>query len=123
VRGYAAKTVEEYLAVVPAEMRVALSGARDVLLDAIPGVTEGISYQIPIFYYRGKGLVGLSAAQTHCSLHLMSPPLARSLVGELSEGTLSGATLQFAPDAPLSATTIRMIVARRIEEADERLSL
>ena len=122
VRGYAAATVEEYLAAVPEDQRAGLAAVRSALLAAIPDATEGISYQIPIFSYRGKGLVGLSAAQKHCSLHLMSPPLAAALAasGELTEGKLSGATLQFPNDAPLSDGTVRLIVERRIAEVDAR---
>ncbi|MFB2598083.1 iron chaperone [Herbiconiux sp. P17] len=121
-RGYAADTVEEYLAAVPDAQRETLAIVRAALLAAIPDATEGISYQIPIFAYRGKGLLGLSAAQKHCSLHLMSPPLAKALKaeGELTEGTLSGATLQFPNDAPLGEATVRLIVARRIAEVDAR---
>ncbi|WP_175494575.1 iron chaperone [Herbiconiux ginsengi] len=121
-RGYAAETVEEYLAAVPDEQRPALAAVRAALLAAIPDATEGISYQIPIFSYRGKGLLGLSAAQKHCSLHLMSPPLAKALEAEgaLTEGRLSGATVQFPNDAPLSEATVRLIVERRIAEVDAR---
>jgi uncharacterized protein YdhG (YjbR/CyaY superfamily) len=121
MRGYAADTVTEYLSVVPESQREALTRVRTLLRDAIPGVTETISYQIPVFTYRGRGLVGLSAARTHCSLHLMSPPAAAALKGELTEGTLSGATLQFPNDAPLSEATIRRIVAMRMAEVDARL--
>ncbi|MCS5720098.1 DUF1801 domain-containing protein [Herbiconiux sp. CPCC 205763] len=121
-RGYAADTVEDYLTAVPDDQRATLATVRGSLLAAIPDATEGISYQIPIFSYRGKGLLGLSAAQKHCSLHLMSPPLAKALKaeGDLSEGTLSGATLQFPNDAPLSDATVRLIVERRIAEVDAR---
>jgi uncharacterized protein YdhG (YjbR/CyaY superfamily) len=118
--GYPAETVEEYLAAIPERDRAALAPMRDVIRDAIPDVGEHIGYQIPIFDYRGKGLVGLSVSPNHCSLHLMSPPLARSLAGSLTEGKLSGATLQFSPDSPLSEATVRMIMAKRIAEVDAR---
>jgi uncharacterized protein YdhG (YjbR/CyaY superfamily) len=121
-RGYAADTVEHYLAAVPDEQRETLATVRAALLAAIPDASEGISYQIPIFSYRGKGLLGLSAAQKHCSVHLMSPPLSAALKesGELTEGKLSGATLQFGNDAPLSEATVRLIVDRRIAEVEAR---
>lgn len=121
-RGFAADTVEDYLRAVPDEQREALTEVRAALLAAIPDAREVISYQIPIFQYGKRGLVGLSAAQTHCSLHLMSPPLAKAFAasGELTEGTLSGATLQFPNDAPLSEETVRLVVERRIAEVEAR---
>lgn len=120
MRGYPADTVEEYLTVVPEAMGRGLSVVRQYVRAAIPDVTEKIAYGIPIFAYRGKGLVGLSAAAKHLSLHLMSPPAARALAGQLTEGKLVGVTLQFAPDAPLSEQTVRLIVAHRIAEVDAR---
>jgi uncharacterized protein YdhG (YjbR/CyaY superfamily) len=120
-RGYPASTVEEYLAAVPEQQRAVLTEIRRVILDAIPSASEHIGYGIPIFDYRRRGLVGLSVAQHHCSLHLMSPPLARELKGQLTEGELDGATLHFTPEEPLSEATVRLIVLRRIAEVDAPL--
>ncbi|WP_315094645.1 DUF1801 domain-containing protein [uncultured Cellulomonas sp.] len=120
--GYPATTVEEYLDAVPPAQGAALRVVRDRLLEVVPGAEQVISYQVPTIRYRGKGLVALSVARAHCSLHLMSPPLARSLDGLLSEGTLSGATLQFDAGSPLSAETVRLIAERRMAEVDARLA-
>ena len=87
----------------------------------VPDAEQENSYQVPTIRYRGAGLVALSVAKTHCSLHLMSPPLARSLAGVLSEGKLSGATLQFDAGSPLSAETVRIVAERRMAEVDARL--
>lgn len=121
-RGYAARTVEEYLAAIPEPQRTALAGIRRVILDAIPDAAEHIGYGVPIFDYHKRGLVGLSVAEGFCSLHLMSPPLARELKDTLTEGDLVGATLHFAPDEPLSEALVRRIVALRIAEVDARAS-
>ena len=120
-RASPAVTVDQYLNAVPLEQREALSAVRRMLEDAIPGVEAVISYQVPIFRYRGQGLVGISAGKKHCSLHLMSPPLAASIGGELTEGKMSGATLHFDADDPLSERTVRLIVERRMAEVDARL--
>jgi len=119
-RGYAATTVDEYLAAIPAEQRGALEPIRRVILDAIPDSAEHIGYGVPIFDYRRRGLVGLSVAKDYCSLHLMSPPLARELAPTITEGDLVGATLHFTPDQPLSEDVVRLIVARRVAEVNAR---
>ena len=119
-RGYVASTVDEYLAAIPEAQRRALAPIRRVILDAIPDSAEHIGYGVPIFDYRRHGLVGLSVAQDYCSLHLMSPPLARALKDQLTEGDLVGATLHFTADDPISEATVRLIVARRIAEVDAR---
>jgi len=119
-RGYAATTVDEYLAAIPDDQRGALEPIRRVILDAIPDSAEHIGYGVPIFDYRRRGLVGLSVAKEYCSLHLMSPPLARELAPSITEGDLVGATLHFTPDNPLSEETVRLIVARRVAEVNAR---
>jgi uncharacterized protein YdhG (YjbR/CyaY superfamily) len=119
--GYPATSVEEYLDAVPPAQGAALRLVRDRLVAVVPDAEQVISYQVPTIRYRGAGLVALSVAKTHCSLHLMSPPLARSLAGTLTEGRLSGATLQFDDDAPLSEETVRLIATQRMAEVDTRL--
>ncbi|GEK20144.1 iron chaperone [Cellulomonas xylanilytica] len=119
--GYPAGSVDEYLDAVPPEQGAALRLVRDRLLEVVPDAEQVISYQVPTLRYRGTGLVALSVATTHCSLHLMSPPLATALAGVLGEGKLSGATLQFDAGAPLSVETVRLIAERRMAEVDARL--
>lgn len=115
-RGFQAETVDEYLAAVPDGQRDALTTVRALLVAAIPDVEEVMSYQIPTFKSGGQALLAISAAKNHCSVHLMSPPLAKALGDELTEGKISGATVQFANDAPLGEATVRLIVDRRLAE-------
>jgi uncharacterized protein YdhG (YjbR/CyaY superfamily) len=119
---YPATTVEEYLAAVPPAEGAALRTVRDRLLDVVPDAEQVISYQVPTIRYRGRGLVALSVARAHCSLHLMSPPLAHELAGVLTEGRLSGATLHFDAATPLSADTVRLIAQRRMTAVDAQLA-
>ena len=122
-RGFSATTVDEYLAAVPEAQRSVLEPIRRWILAAIPGGSERIGYQIPMFEYQRRGLVGLSVAQQHCSLHLMSPPLARELHGTLAEGDLVGCTVHFTAERPLSEATVRQIVRMRVAEVDARADL
>lgn len=119
--GFPATTVEEYLDAVPETQGAALRAVRDHFLAVVPGAEQVISYQVPTIKYRGAGLVALSVAKAHCSVHLMSPPLARALAGTLTEGHLSGATLQFDAATPLSEETVRLVATRRMAEVDARL--
>ncbi|MEZ0448810.1 iron chaperone [Cellulomonas sp. ICMP 17802] len=119
--GYPAASVEEYLDLVPPDQGAALRVVRDRLVAVVPDAEQVISYQVPTIRYRGAGLVALSVAKEHCSLHLMSPPLARSLAGTLTEGRLSGATLHFDAATPLSEATVRLVATRRMAEVDARL--
>jgi uncharacterized protein YdhG (YjbR/CyaY superfamily) len=122
-RGYSAGSVDEYFAAIPEAQRSVLEPIRRWILAAIPGGSERIGYQIPMFEYQRRGLVGLSVSQQYCSLHLMSPPLARELAGTLPEGDLVGCTVHFTPERPLSEATVRRIVRMRVAEVDARSSM
>ncbi len=113
-------TVEDYFVRLSEEQREPLDSVRGLLFRLIPGCVEKIGYQIPVFFYRGRGLVGLSAARNHCSLHLMSSALATELDGSLLTGKLSGSTIHFTRDMPLDEQTVRLVVERRIAESERR---
>jgi len=122
-RAYPATTVDEYFAAIPPAQRAALEPIRRWILAAIPGGSERIGYQIPMFEYQRRGVIGLSVTQETCALHLMSPPLARALAGTLAEGELEGCTVHFTAERPLSEATVQRIVRMRLSEVDERASM
>ena len=66
------KAVEAYLAQVPEPARTTLSKVRAMIRAAAPKeATEGISYGMPAFHYKGP-LVGYKASAKHCALYPMS---------------------------------------------------
>lgn len=115
-RGVAASTPEEYLAAAPADQSAALRTVLEHLLAALPRAETVISYGIIVVRVAGRGFVGLSAAKSHCSLHLMSTRAAATLADALPEGRLVGATVRFAADAPLGPAAVRTIVETRLAE-------
>jgi uncharacterized protein YdhG (YjbR/CyaY superfamily) len=115
-RGVDADTVDEYLDRIGEPFGTALRIVRDRIVAIVPEAEQVISYRVPTFRVRGKGLVALSATAKDCSLLLMSPPAATELAGALTEGSLSGATLHFPPAAPLTEETLRTVLAVRLRE-------
>ncbi|MFF1574204.1 iron chaperone [Leifsonia sp. NPDC058292] len=118
-RGVEASTVDEYLEGIGQPFAGALRIVRDRILEVLPESEQVISYRVPVFKYRGRGLIGLSATAKECSLLLMSPPAAAALAGKLTEGKISGATLHFSAEFPLTVETLRTIIRYRIAEVDE----
>ncbi len=107
--------VDAYLAALPEDVRAALARARCIVREVAPGCTERVSYGVPIFRL-GKDLVGLSAQRDHCALHSMSPGLMSAMRAELKGIKVSGATIHFTPEAPLSRELIESIVRARMAE-------
>jgi len=119
-----AESVDDYLAALPEEVRAALEKLRKIIKAAAPGTTEVISYRIPVLKYQGHPLVGFGAAKNHCSFFTMStsmiPNLAHMRARELKGYEISGATIHFTPDKPLSAALVTKLVRERIAENEKR---
>ena len=107
--------VEEHLSKLPEDQRAALQSLRETILSVMPDAEEVISYGVPMFKRNGKGVISMSAKKDYCSLHLMSPPLAKAMQSELKK-YLKGVTLHFTPDKPLPASLVKKIVKARLKE-------
>ena len=107
--------IDEALSKLPADQRKALQSLRTEILSVMPDAEEVISYGVPMFKRNGKGVISMSAKKDDCSLHLMSPPLAKAMEGELKK-YLKGVTLHFKPDQPLPASLVKKIVKARLKE-------
>jgi uncharacterized protein YdhG (YjbR/CyaY superfamily) len=123
-RNAPAQTIDDYLAMLPADSRVALEKLRKIIKAAALDTAETISYKIPIFKYQGHPLVGLGATENQCSFYVMSsnmiPKLERMRAGELKGYDVSGATIHFTPGKPLHAALVTKLVKERIAENEKR---
>jgi uncharacterized protein YdhG (YjbR/CyaY superfamily) len=112
-----ATPVDEVLSKLPADQRKVLQSLREVVLSIMPDAEEVISYGVPMFKHHGKGVIAMSAKKNYCSLHLMSPPLAKAMASELKK-YLKGVTLHFTPDNPLPVSLVKKIVRARLKEME-----
>ncbi len=118
---HAPEEIDAYLEVLPYDVRSALERVRSIIRETAPECTERVSYKIPIFRLR-RDLVGMSAQKNHCALHSMSPPLVKAMAEELKGVEVSGATIHFTPENPLSRELIEKIVRERMKESGFRLT-
>jgi uncharacterized protein YdhG (YjbR/CyaY superfamily) len=113
------KTVNEYLDRVPEPARSALNKVRAVIRSvAPPEATEGISYGIPTFKYKGM-LASFAAFSDHCSLFPGAGPTIE-FKDELKNFQTSKGTIRFAPNKPLPAALLKRLVKARIAENDDK---
>jgi len=118
----ASKSVDGYIAKLPADVRAVLEKLRAQIRAAAPGATETISYQMPTFRYRGRALVGFAAFKGHCSLFPYSAALLDELGVDIGPARTSKGTLRFTAERPLPAALVKRIVRGRVREIDARLS-
>jgi uncharacterized protein YdhG (YjbR/CyaY superfamily) len=113
------KTVDEYLSRVPEPARSTLNKVRAVIRSVAPSeTTEGISYGIPTFKYKGM-LASFAAFSDHCSLFPGAGPTVE-FKNELKSFKTSKGTIRFALNKPLPATLLRKMVKARIAENERR---
>ena len=113
------KTVNEYLERIPRPARTTLNRVREIIRSvAPPEATEGISYGIPTFKYKGM-LASFAAFSDHCSLFPGAGPTIE-FKDELKNFQTSKGTIRFAPNKPLPAALLKKLVKARITENNRK---
>ena len=109
--------VDVYLATLPRDEREALGRLRTLVKKTIPGVQERISYGTTVMFSLGRDLVGFVAQSNHLSFFTASPKLTQAMKGEITKThKISGATIHFSPDNPLSTRVVEKILRARVRE-------
>jgi|SRR5579863_2248245 uncharacterized protein YdhG (YjbR/CyaY superfamily) len=112
--------VEEYLSRVPEPGQSTLRRVRASILAAVPPeATEGLSYGMPAFRYKGV-LVSYAAFKDHCSFFPMQASLIDRMKAELKAYRTAKGTLQFPLDKPLPAGLVKKMVKARVSENEAR---
>ena len=109
------KTIDEYLARLSDDKRIALEKLRKTIRTAAPKAEECISYQLPAFR-QNRMLVGFGATAKHCAFYLMSSATVEAHKRELKDYDTSKGTIRYPADKPLPATLVRKLVKARIAE-------
>lgn len=107
--------VDNYLADLPEDIRKTLENVRKTVKDIVPNATERVSYQVPILRLN-KDLVGFAAQKNHCSFYTMSRSIVEQMKEELADYKISGTTIHFSPQKPLSRELMEKIVRQRLIE-------
>jgi len=115
------KTVDAYLARLPADARATLEKIRRTIRAAAPNSVEVIGYGIPIVKLQGM-LVGFAAFKNHCSFFPMSKAVMKRFAAELKRYEQSKGTIRFPIGQPPPATLIKKMVKARLQEKKAQLT-
>jgi uncharacterized protein YdhG (YjbR/CyaY superfamily) len=110
-----ARTVDEYLGLLPSEERSALLVLRRTIHAVVPGVEEGISYRMPVFSHQGL-LVGLAAMTGHLGFYVMSPAVVAAHLAELKDYDVGKGCIRFSASKPLPEALLRTRIRARVLE-------
>lgn len=111
------KTIGEYQATFPPDIRERMQQIREVIHEAVPGVEEVISYQIPAFKVGKFFLLYYSAYTKHISLSSpWSDELLKEFADDIKGYKVSKSAIQLPNDQPLPLDLIKRIVLFRKNE-------
>ena len=108
------KTISQYIALFPPELRQVLQEIRTTIRAAAPDAEETISYQIPTFMLNGP-LVYFAAFKNHIGFY---PPVRGDAATEKAVARYAGpkGNLQFPLDEPIPLRLITRIVKFRLKQ-------
>lgn len=106
------KSVDNYILKAPPEVQGKLSELRATIFSVVPGASEGISYGMPYYSYKGK-LVYFLAAKSHIGFYI-PPPVIENFKEELKNYKTAKATIRFPLDQKLPITLIKKLIKARV---------
>jgi len=108
------KSIDDYIAAAPAEVRPILEKIRQTIAAAAPDAEEVISYRIPAFRQKGI-LVYFAAFKHHIGLY---PPVSGDAKLEKDLVPYAGpkGNLKFPLDEPIPYALIKRIVRLRVKQ-------
>jgi uncharacterized protein YdhG (YjbR/CyaY superfamily) len=115
------KSVDEYMKILPADVRAVLEKLRAQIKAAAPKAEESISYGMPAYKHKGP-LVYFAAFKNHCSFFPGSSSILANTEG-LKGFKISKGTIQFTPEKPIPVSLIKSIVKERVQQNETRAAL
>ena len=112
------KTVGEYIARAPKEVRGKLKELRKIIKSIVPEAEEKISYGMPYYGYKGR-LAYFAYAKHHIGLYAM-PPVIQDHIKELKKYQTATATIRFPLDEKLPVALIKKLVKAGVKRNDAR---
>lgn len=112
------KTVNEYFASLPKNVRTPLEKIRRLVKQEVPEAQELLSYQMPAFKVHGRILIYYSAWKEHIGLY---PPVPKIFKKEVARYAGPKGNLKFSLDKPIPLALVKRIIRYKTKENLERL--
>jgi len=114
------KSVDEYIAAHPEDVRAILQRVRITIRKAVPGAEESISYQIPAYTLHGAVVLYFAGWKRHYSLYPATDHVVEAFKDDLAPYEVSKGTIRFPLFQPVPVKLIGRIAKLRAKEAAER---
>ena len=112
--------VDDYLAALPDDQRVALQRLRDTILSIVPDALEVMSYGMPGYRVDGEVVAGYAAFRHHLSYFPHSGSVLAELSDEVAGYQQTKSSLHFSPAKPLPKSLVRKLIRARRAQTPRR---
>jgi uncharacterized protein YdhG (YjbR/CyaY superfamily) len=110
------QAIDDYLATVAPDRRLALEKLRRTIRSILPDAEECIRYSMPAFSYEGHVVAGFLATKKGCSYFPFSGTTLATLGDATKAYGQTKSALHFDPKKGLPATLLRKLLRTRIAE-------
>jgi uncharacterized protein YdhG (YjbR/CyaY superfamily) len=111
------RSVDDYVASQPKEVRGLLERVRATIAKAVPGAEEQISYGIPAFKLHGRPVLYFAGWKEHYSLYPSTAPLVEAFKKELAPYEVNNkGTIRFPLSEPVPVKLITALARFRARE-------
>lgn len=114
------RSVDDYIASQPEDVRPILERVRGAIRKAIPKAEEVISYQIPTYNLHGDAVIYFAGWKQHYSLYPVSARMVTEFKSELASYQVNKGTIRFPLSEPVPVRWIGRIAKLRAKEIAER---
>ena len=111
-----ASSVDVYLATLPTPQQAALQRVRDAVRRLVPDAVEAISYGMPGFKLKGRGLLWFAGWKSHCSLYPLTDAFLAEHADELDGFERTKGSLHFTPETPLPDDLLEALIRARLAD-------
>lgn len=112
------QSVDHYIAAQAEAVQPILQKVRGLILKALPGAEEVISYQLPTFKLHGSYVIYLNAASKHYALYPLTDAITQGLGEEITPHVHGKGTMRFSYADPIPTRLIQRIVKIRAKETE-----
>ncbi len=110
------RSVDDYIASQPEDVRPILECVRAAIREAIPKAEEVISYQIPAYKLNGDAVIYFAGWKQHYSLYPVSARMVTEFKSELASYQVNKGTIRFPLSEPVPVKLIGRIAKLRAKE-------
>jgi uncharacterized protein YdhG (YjbR/CyaY superfamily) len=113
-----AERIDAYLGALPSEQRALLEHVRGVIARVLPEAVETISYGMPTFKLRGRGVMSYAGWKAHCSLYPLTDTFLTAHAAALEGYDRTKGSVHFTPEHPLPDIVLEELVRARVADLE-----